>query len=105
MSLVPTEVTSKSSCRMSNMDLQLAREAAGLSLEQAAIAIGISRDRLAAIEADGGWDGLEFGSPQNPLVRAFDRVYGLAAGLRRCRECGCTDEDCAECFARTGRPC
>lgn len=22
-----------------------------------------------------------------------------------CRECGCTDFDCSQCIARTGRPC
>jgi transcriptional regulator with XRE-family HTH domain len=24
---------------------------------------------------------------------------------RRCRVCGCTDENCLGCFIRTGRPC
>jgi hypothetical protein len=24
---------------------------------------------------------------------------------RRCRECGCTDDDCAACIERTGHPC
>lgn len=23
----------------------------------------------------------------------------------RCRECGCTDDDCTWCIARTGEPC
>jgi hypothetical protein len=33
--------------------------------------------------------------------------YYLAGffAVRRCRECGCTDEDCSQCVARTGRPC
>jgi hypothetical protein len=25
--------------------------------------------------------------------------------IRSCRVCGCTDEDCAQCFAKTGKPC
>jgi len=25
--------------------------------------------------------------------------------VRRCRICGCTDEDCSDCIARTGEPC
>lgn len=25
--------------------------------------------------------------------------------VRRCRVCGCTDEDCSECIKRTGRTC
>lgn len=24
---------------------------------------------------------------------------------RRCRRCGCTDDDCRQCIARTGEPC
>jgi hypothetical protein len=24
---------------------------------------------------------------------------------RRCRTCGCTDNDCCQCIAKTGRPC
>jgi hypothetical protein len=27
------------------------------------------------------------------------------APKRRCRRCGCTDEDCSGCIQRTGRPC
>lgn len=26
-------------------------------------------------------------------------------GLRECRRCGCTDDDCSGCIERTGRPC
>lgn len=25
--------------------------------------------------------------------------------IRRCRVCGCTDEDCSGCMQRTGKPC
>lgn len=25
--------------------------------------------------------------------------------VRRCRVCGCTDDDCSGCIERTGRPC
>lgn len=27
------------------------------------------------------------------------------AGARRCRVCGCTDDDCSQCIAKTGGPC
>jgi hypothetical protein len=30
----------------------------------------------------------------------------LSAGaVRRCRVCGCTDDDCSDCVRRTGEPC
>lgn len=25
--------------------------------------------------------------------------------IRKCRECGCTDNDCSQCIAATGEPC
>jgi hypothetical protein len=25
--------------------------------------------------------------------------------VRKCRVCGCTDDDCSGCIARTGKPC
>ena len=24
---------------------------------------------------------------------------------RKCRVCGCTDDDCTDCYVRTGEPC
>ncbi len=35
------------------------------------------------------------------------RVRGLhrAAPVRTCESCGCTDDDCSGCIARTGQPC
>ena len=29
----------------------------------------------------------------------------VAAMVRACRVCGCTDDDCRQCIARTGEPC
>lgn len=29
----------------------------------------------------------------------------MAAMVRTCRACGCTDADCRQCIARTGFPC
>lgn len=26
-------------------------------------------------------------------------------GVRKCRVCGCTDDDCSDCVARTGSAC
>lgn len=28
-----------------------------------------------------------------------------ASTPRRCRVCGCTNDDCRQCIAKTGRPC
>lgn len=25
--------------------------------------------------------------------------------IRKCRECGCTDDNCRQCIEKTGRPC
>ena len=30
---------------------------------------------------------------------------GAAARVRRCRACGCTEDDCRQCVAATGEPC
>lgn len=27
------------------------------------------------------------------------------AAARSCRVCGCTDDDCRQCIAKTGKPC
>lgn len=48
-----------------------------------------------------------------PLSRAALRTLltGLACAscdpddVRRCRSCGCTDDDCSRCIERTGAPC
>jgi hypothetical protein len=29
----------------------------------------------------------------------------VAADQRRCRVCGCTNDDCRQCIEKTGRPC
>lgn len=39
-------------------------------------------------------------------ARAVTLPFILASSsVRSCRECGCTDNDCSECVARTGMPC
>jgi len=35
--------------------------------------------------------------------RARTRIRNT--NVRRCRECGCSDDDCRQCIERTGRPC
>jgi len=42
-------------------------------------------------------------NPFTGLVQAA-RVKG-APGVRRCRICGCTDDDCHQCIEKTGQPC
>jgi hypothetical protein len=29
----------------------------------------------------------------------------MSVGIRRCRVCGCTDNDCHQCVEKTGHPC
>lgn len=33
------------------------------------------------------------------------RAKPFAVRVRKCRRCGCTDNDCSGCIARTGFPC
>lgn len=37
------------------------------------------------------------------IIRRRSRIY--AGTVRKCRACGCTDDDCSGCIARTGMPC
>jgi hypothetical protein len=37
--------------------------------------------------------------------RQFHAACEQAAKARKCRVCGCTDDDCEECTRRTGFPC
>lgn len=37
--------------------------------------------------------------------RGFGRETVISMKRRCCRVCGCTDNDCRRCIARTGRPC
>jgi hypothetical protein len=39
--------------------------------------------------------------PEDQLVDELKRQ----AGRGRCRVCGCTDDDCSQCIAKTGFPC
>ena len=66
----------------------------------------------AAEPADGDWPAAEgFGRQLTGLARTAGvavvdgRAFGPAADARRCRECGCTEEDCSQCIIKTGEPC
>ena len=37
--------------------------------------------------------------------RKLDGYANLRGWIRACRLCGCTDDDCSVCVARTGEPC
>lgn len=39
------------------------------------------------------------------VARAIQHEIEQHAGVRRCRRCGCTDEDCRQCIAAQGYPC
>lgn len=39
-------------------------------------------------------------------VAEMDQVdFVMLLSERRCRKCGCTEEDCSQCIERTGEPC
>jgi hypothetical protein len=56
-------------------------------------------EELAAREREHGKLG---GTVVVPLPSAVRRMFGR---LRRCRVCGCTDDDCQQCIEKTGKPC
>jgi hypothetical protein len=35
----------------------------------------------------------------------FGNLKPLKNSIRRCRVCGCTDNDCRQCIEKTGEPC
>lgn len=39
------------------------------------------------------------------LPRGQTRLPLTTSLLRRCRVCGCTDDNCTQCIQRTGHPC
>lgn len=47
------------------------------------------------------------GETKGPLFgRACSAIRGACrSSVRRCRVCGCTDDDCRQCIERTGEPC
>ena len=36
---------------------------------------------------------------------AYDSAIPANFDVNRCRQCGCTDDDCSGCVERTGEPC
>jgi hypothetical protein len=46
---------------------------------------------------------LEYAIRQGKRIRFWEQEQGLE--VRMCRACGCTDDDCSGCIARTGWPC
>lgn len=38
------------------------------------------------------------------FVGSLQQLYGSEVE-RKCRKCGCTDEDCSQCIRKTGHPC
>lgn len=60
------------------------------------------RPRSGPVTCDGC--GREFSRAQG-LGRHRPFCTGQKPEVRRCRECGCTDENCAGCIERTGQPC
>jgi hypothetical protein len=48
---------------------------------------------------------------RRPLIGSSDQQglfiwrFGMAQKERRCRVCGCTDDDCRQCIEKTGEPC
>lgn len=58
-------------------------------------------------------DGLDEAEPitRRDIIRASLRARDvreeqvLRGDVARCRVCGCTDDDCFDCYVRTGAPC
>lgn len=51
-------------------------------------------------------DSLCRASGATPEIRRLISTGIMAPGVeRRCRVCGCTDDDCARCVLKTGEPC
>jgi hypothetical protein len=46
-----------------------------------------------------------YGAPRVFLPADVVRKVRRRAGVRACRRCGCTDDDCRGCIERTGRAC
>ena len=59
---------------------------------------GTARDKARAILA-------LLGHPVPTPSPAPTTDTSSATAVNACRTCGCTDEDCSQCFARTGTPC
>ncbi|MFO0887566.1 MAG: hypothetical protein U0790_00305 [Isosphaeraceae bacterium] len=60
------------------------------------------KNAQAAWEADALADRLHADEYARSLMLDID---GIDPDVRRCRECGCTDDDCSDCIERTGEPC
>jgi hypothetical protein len=41
----------------------------------------------------------------SPVPRGQTQLPLTAALARKCRRCGCTDDNCSLCIRRTGKPC
>jgi hypothetical protein len=39
------------------------------------------------------------------VIDFIGRLKEEAGDVRRCRVCGCTDDDCSQCIAKTGKAC
>jgi hypothetical protein len=49
---------------------------------------------------------IRYRPPLSVLQSARQTQMPLTASLiRKCRVCGCTDDNCTQCIERTGRPC
>lgn len=67
------------------------------------VSVSFYIDELAQIDAAA--ERLEV-SRSELLRRAAARlIMKLAIKVRTCRQCGCTEDDCSGCIARTGAPC
>ena len=40
-----------------------------------------------------------------PEAKLIESMLAEGTNERRCRVCGCTDDDCLRCMLRTGEPC
>jgi len=67
---------SRSSSELTGFGLRLAREAAGLSVGQAAALLAVSQSDVQFLES-AAWDSADGPRSDLELVKTLDRVYGL----------------------------
>ncbi len=96
---------------ISNMKDDLQGAAKQLGVDAAAIAAEVKKEAAAAAAAKKARQ-MKKTKTSAPAKKApagkkkrAPRETAPAGGVRKCRFCGCTDDDCHQCIEKTGKPC
>jgi hypothetical protein len=65
----------------------------------------ISRMIQGRLNSPAGWSPTDCAIAREAITWADELAKRQQEAVRRCRVCGCTDNDCSGCIARTGEPC